>query len=163
MKKRVLGIDPGLHGAWAVVEYDGPFTTLSCVYDTPTYQRATGKARYAIMEPALATMLKTLLPLDQAHIEEPGSMPGQGVASMLAFGQAIGIARGMVTALGVPLSGHRPAQWKRVMKVPKANKDVARAMVCDLFPAHADTFRLKKHVDRAEAVLIALAGERINR
>jgi crossover junction endodeoxyribonuclease RuvC len=92
-----------------------------------------------------------------AYVEQVGAMPGQGVSSMFAFGEAFGLAKGVLAGLGIPLQVVTPARWKRDMRL-NTGKDSARAMAAARWPQHAGEFRRVKDDGRAEAALIALWG-----
>lgn len=149
---KVLGIDPGAKGGVAVVA-DGRVIVAA---DMPTVTDK-GKAR---VDPAgLASLLRSFGPVDEAIIERVGAMPGQGVSSMFTFGKAAGIAIGVVSALGIPVTEIVPAKWKADLRVP-ANKDGARSRASQLLPSGASYWPLVKHDGRAEAALLALWGQK---
>lgn len=62
-------------------------------------------------------------------------MPGQGTASMFSFGHAAGVAEGVVTALGLPLTLVTPQAWKRAAGLIGSDKAAALAVASRLFPA----------------------------
>ena len=149
---RILGIDPGLSGALALLSGDGIE-----VFDVPTLKaRARGRE---VNWPEVARWVDAAGHIDHAVIEEVGSRPGQGVSSMFKFGYVAGGLRGIVSAHFIPVTLVTPQQWKREMAVPK-EKDGARARASELLPSHCHLFvRVKDH-GRAEAALIALWGRR---
>lgn len=157
-----IGIDPGASGAVAFLR-DGE---LSAAFDMPTVPRRTGGEQ---VEPALlAQLIRAARGLDPgAHVvavvEQVGAMPGQGVSSMFRFGDAFGVVRGVLGALGIPLVLAPPAQWKKALQLAGAEKDLARTRAIETWPVHAELFRRKKDVGRADAALIALWGWRTGR
>jgi hypothetical protein len=77
---------------------------------------------------------------------------GQSVARMmLSMGVALGVAQGM----GRPTVQMTPQTWKGVLGLNK-DKERSRKRAIELWPEHADRFKFKLNVDRAEAALIAL-------
>lgn len=78
---------------------------------------------------------------------------------MFAFGKAYGTLRGVVAALGIPMTVVSPVTWKRALGVPAA-KDGARARASQLLPDAAAHWQRVKDHGRAEAALIALYGLR---
>lgn len=82
-------------------------------------------------------------------------MPGDGKVQAFAFGRSVGVVRGVLEALGVPVDEVAPNVWKPAMRVP-AEKDKARARASYLLPSAAKFWPLKKHDGRAEAALIGL-------
>lgn len=147
----ILGIDPGLSGAYAIV--DGG--KLVHVADLPTMGEG---ARRMIDSGALADALKPMT-FDLAVIEQVGAMPGQGVSSMFRFGHAVGQAVGVVHTLGIPLKWASPGTWKRAMGLG-SDKERARALAIETFPSLRARFARKADHGRAEAALIALWGAR---
>jgi crossover junction endodeoxyribonuclease RuvC len=152
---RILGIDPGLSGAFAML--DTKDRTFLYVSDVPvvTITTTTKKTRNEINLAALAADIGALAP-DHVVIERVGAMPGQGVTSMFRFGYAAGAIAGIVSALNFPLSFVEPNQWKRRLAVPKSPDDASRLIVTRLFPQHHHLFRRKLDHNRADAVLIAV-------
>jgi crossover junction endodeoxyribonuclease RuvC len=55
-----------------------------------------------------------------------------------------------------------PPTWKRIADIPAGveNKDLARTRAIARWPGHAELFKRKMDVDRAEAALIGIAGMR---
>ena len=152
----LCGIDPGLSGAIAI--YDTSTEEL-VTHEMPVHVLARGgKTKREIDRHTLADILRADR-LGHAFIESVSSMPGQGVASMFAFGRAFGIVLGIVAAVGIPETLVASHTWKKRLGVPAA-KHGARARASQLFPAAADQWRLVKHDGRAEAALIALWGYR---
>jgi len=143
----MIGIDPGLTGAAAVLEPDGQLRTY---LDLPV-----------IRDHALAwidgdRLLSTLLEAkgsDTARviIERAASRPRQGVRSAFSFGLAFGSILATVQALRLPIELVTPAQWKRVLGLP-ADKRAALDRARLLFPS-ADLSHARHH-GRAEALLI---------
>jgi len=142
---RILGIDPGINGAFASIYKDN--ITL---HDLPT----AGEGKHRIIATAvLAHQLKELAPTF-AVMERVHAMPRQGVSSSFRFGQAFGAIEGVLGALGVSLSYVTPATWKRALGL-SSDKDEARLRAIQLYPAAAENLQRRKDIDRAEALLIA--------
>ncbi len=148
----ILGIDPGLTGALALLSDDG----LS-VFDIPTLKVRTRGREVVWSE--VARWVDAAGHIDHAVIEAVAAMPGQGVSSMFKFGYIAGGLRGIVAAHFIPSTSVAPKRWKRDMAVPK-EKDGARARASELFPSHCDLFLRVKDHGRAESALIALWGRR---
>ncbi len=155
MSKFVLGCDPGAKGAIAVLDADTG--RLERVFDMPTVEiMVGGKAKTRISPEILAEELRAYAG-STAYVEKVGAMPGQGVTSMFAFGEAYGLLRGVLSGLGIAYTLMPPAVWKKAMKVPEG-KDGSRAMAAQMFPYAAGEFKRVKDDGRAEASLIARAG-----
>ena len=153
----VIGVDPGLHGA---VAFFWPASSKLIVYDIPLHSLVrNGKTKNEIDRAELAAIVESaaICGKAQAFVEQVGSMPGQGVSSVFAFGKAYGIILGILAS--VPSTDVLPQRWKKALGVPAA-KDGARARASQLLPAYAAEWKLVKHDGRAEAALIALYGAR---
>ncbi len=155
---RVLGIDPGLSGALAVMDtHNRPRLVVT---DIPVYHSAHGKGKRAHINVwIMREWLRSEFPIDLAIVEQVGAMPGQGVTSMFRFGQATGICYGLLIGMGVKTFRVTPRVWKKAMGVGR-EKDQARQIVTEMYPSNAGEFKRKKDVDRAEATLIAVYGSR---
>lgn len=151
----ILGIDPGIEGAWAVLDSFGQLVSSG---DLPVVGE--GKKRM-VSAPLLAGVLD-VHPISEAFVERVGAMPGQGVSSMFRFGQAIGTINGVLGARHVPVSYVPAAVWKRHFKLP-GEKEPSRLLAIETWPDKALIhFNRKKDHGRAEAALIALWGARSN-
>ena len=146
------GIDPGVHGAIAVVNDQGG---LVMVYDMPIIQLVVGKSTKARISPELlAALLRDHLGAT-AVVEQVSAMPGQGVSSMFSFGESFGVIKGCMAGVGIQYQTITPAKWKKDMGI-NASKDGARAMAIQTWPSWAKTFARVKDDGRAEAALLAL-------
>ena len=155
MSALVIGIDPGLGGALALLTLDG---VLLDIDDMPVL--ADGAAgRRAINAPLLAARVRAW-GAGQAFCELVGPRPGEGAVGAFGFGRSRGIIEGTLGALSIPVDMVAPAWWKRRIGIPPGadKKDVARSEAIRRWPAMADQFARKKDDGRAEAALIAIAG-----
>jgi hypothetical protein len=147
----LVGIDPGLTGAVAVLAPDG---TLEALYDVPTLSLKTTRGRK--QEYDIPGMVQLLRPYvgSQVHIivETAQAMPGQGVRSTFGTGVGYGVWLGILAALALPYTSVRPGTWKKALTLGK-DKEQARARAIQLFP-QADLRRKRDH-GRAEALLLA--------
>lgn len=150
MPGRIIGIDPGLGGAVAILG-----SREAIVFDTPTI--TVGKKReYNV--PEMADILRCWRP-DHVYIEKVHSMPKQGVASSFNFGKGFGLWLGIVAALGVPYTLVTPQRWKgKMLDGQRRGKGDARLRATQLFPELADSLTRVKDDGRAEALLIAAYG-----
>jgi len=150
----VLGIDPGAHGAVACLDEAGQ---LLEIVDMPATPEANGR-------PATnAVLLAGILARSHARIvycEFVGARPTDARTAAFSFGRARGVIEGVCGALDLRLVFLTPPTWKRLANIPPGaeNKDLARTRAIARWPAHAEFFRRKADVDRAEACLIASAG-----
>jgi len=145
----IIGIDPGLSGAIAVLT-DGQFTA---VHDIPVVTKASGRKEVnpADLYKIIASGMDAR-DVCEAVIEKVAASPQMGVSSAFSFGHSFGCCTSCVSAhsIGYVLVG--PAVWKRYFKLDK-EKELSRALAIKLFPTAP--LNLKKHSDRAEALLIA--------
>tara|TARA_R100001129_G_scaffold173313_1_gene144685 strand:+ start:2919 stop:3368 length:450 start_codon:yes stop_codon:yes gene_type:complete len=142
---KVLGVDPGLTGAIALVG-DG----YLAVRDIPT---AGEKRRRVLMAAELAGIIKAWDP-DTAVIEKVHAMPKQGVSSSFRFGQALGVVEGALGALLIPTEYVTPQSWKKHYRLT-AHKEDARLRAAQKWPHISEQLSRKRDADRAEALLIA--------
>ncbi|HEY0834654.1 MAG TPA: hypothetical protein VGE72_12165 [Azospirillum sp.] len=156
----ILGVDPGLSGALALVSDAG----LECVEDVPTLElRRGGKTK---REPDLVRLGAMVggwaaLGIDAAYVEQVNAMPGQGVSSMFAFGKVYGGILGVLAAHCIPTHLVVPGTWKKAVGIKQgAGKDASRAKALQLWPAHGALFARVRDDGRAEASLIGLYGVR---
>ena len=147
-----IGIDPGITGAIAVLDIED----LVAVYDMPILTSVGGKNEINI--PELAAILRCHHYGFKAKVilERVSAMRGQGVTSMFNFGMGYGAVRGIVQTLGIEIELVTPQTWKKAAKIVGTPKDYARTRALELYPDAE--LSLKKHVGRADAILIARYG-----
>lgn len=144
-----IGIDPGLNGAVGFL-LDGNY---KAVFDIPTVIK--GTSRRELDPSGLIKIIRSQLDAMEDYeviLEKVGAMPGQGVSSMFSFGDSYGCCRTVVASLNLRTTLISPAAWKRHFKLDK-DKESSRALAIRLFPEAP--LNLKKHADRAEALLMA--------
>lgn len=152
---RIVGIDPGLDGAIALIDTD---IMKLHVEDMPTYEIKVGRSmKRRISAHGFAMLLAGLYQIDHVFIERVGAMPGQGVTSMFSFGYSAGLTEGIVAARGCAYSYLTPQEWQKLARV-SGGKDGSREKASRLFPCDADLFMRKKDNGRSDAVCIAYAG-----
>ncbi len=155
----ILGVDPGLSGAMFVLAFADGHVGYSSVFDMPTVSISRGGKIKRDIDIHQLSRVVLGWGVGHAFVEQVGSMPGQGVSSMFAFGKGYGIILGVLTAHGIPYTPVPPQRWKKALGVP-ASKDGARLRASQLLPDCSVQWPLKKHEARAEAALIAFYGIR---
>lgn len=147
-----IGIDPGLTGALALMLGD----ELMEVQDMPTMIRSQKHLQVNAAE--LAKILNSWRQVENvvACLELVQAMPGQGVTSMFGFGVSFGIVQGVLGALQIPIMLVTPQSWKKRAGLIGKDKDAARTLAQQLYPA-APLGR-KLDIGRADAILIARFG-----
>lgn len=151
----ILGVDPGLKGALAFIDYlSGELVQWD---DMPSWNVG-GKP--TVDEYSLARLLDHMGPrVVEAWIEVPTPRPGQGVTGPATSMRNYGLLRGLIIAQFIPLHEAPPATWKKAMGV-LADKDDARAAASKFWPGWSRDWSGKSQDGRAEAALIAAYGRR---
>lgn len=152
----ILGIDPGVSGALALV-CDGDVH----VHDMPV---AEVRGKRHIDGPRLAKLIATGFQVqpDMVVLEHVQGVQGSGATSAFSFGRGFGIVEGVVTAIGFPLTLVRPQTWTKALGVSR-DKGQHRLTASRLWPRHAELFARVKDDGRADAALLAHWYERCGR
>lgn len=151
----ILGLDPGLDGALALVDLLSG--DLVEVWDVPTLQL---KNKRELDAYRLANLIdEQASRIEEAWIERVWPFPGEANTLSFQFGMVAGLIRGVVCANFIPLHDVPPASWKRAMGVT-GDKDESRQAASIRWPRGAERWPAKKHHGRAEAALIAAYGRR---
>lgn len=147
----LMGIDPGLTGAIAVIAQNR-IELHDCPVVTVGEKRMYNPAAMAMLLRSYQELHPQLL----VGLEKVHSMPGQGVVSSFGFGEGFGIWEGILASLCIPHQLITPQSWKQSMMAgqPKS-KETSRLVVQRLFPEMGDRLQLKKDHGRADALLIA--------
>jgi crossover junction endodeoxyribonuclease RuvC len=153
---RIIGIDPGLSGALALLEVANGDTTLVDIIDTPT---AGSGAKQAVDVIALQEWLQRHGPR-HAYLERAQAMPKQGASSGFKYGRVVGALEAVLAVSAIAITMVEPSKWKRHFHLQGADKEGARGLVIRQFPGQHHFFARKKDHGRAEAVLIGLYGVR---
>ena len=151
---RVIGIDPGLSGALALLEVTGNDTTLVDVIDVPI----TGSgAKQSVDVILLQEWLQQHGPR-HAFLERAQAMPRQGASSGFKYGRVVGAIEATLMLCAVPLVIVEPSRWKRHFHLHGADKEGARQLTIRMAPREHRFFARKRDHNRSEAVLIGLYG-----
>ena len=144
--KYVIGIDPGVSGAVAILSLDKEKVMY---YPFSKYT-----------EHELCCIMKTA---DNAgaymcHLEKVHSMPKQGVSSVFTFGKNFGWYIGMLDALQISYDFITPQRWQQSMSCRSGgDKNVTKRRAQQLFPkikvthAIADALLIAENLRRNEA------------
>ncbi len=150
---KIIGIDPGLNGAIAVLENN----KVKEIFDVPVMPEGK-KNKRQLNSAQLVKMLKDISYNKEETVvvvENVSAMPGQGVTSMFNFGQTFGAIKGICAALGLPIFFVRPAKWKKHFDLINSSKDASRTKVIEMYPSVSEKLSRKKDVNKADAILIA--------
>ena len=150
---RIIGIDPGLNGAIAILDD----IKIKDIFDTPVMTEGK-KNKRQLNSAQLVKLLKDNI-FDSENtimvVEQVNAMPGQGVTSMFNFGQTFGAIKGICAALGLPIFFVRPAKWKKHFELINSSKDASRTKAIEMYPNMSDRLSKKKDVNKSDAILIA--------
>ena len=150
---KVIGIDPGLSGAIAVLEDK----KVLGIFDMPVM--AEGKKNKRQLNSAqLVNVIKSNINQDEeisVVVEQVNAMPGQGVTSMFNFGQTFGAIKGICAALKLPIFFVRPSKWKKHFELINSSKDSSRTKAIEMYPILSNQLAKKKDVNKSDAILIA--------
>jgi crossover junction endodeoxyribonuclease RuvC len=153
--KIMLGVDPGIRGALALVEIDGDAGSRAVTaIDVPTI--GTG-AKERVNVHAIQEWILEHGP-QHAFIERGQAMPRQGASSGFKFGRSVGALEPTIALCAVPLEIIEPSMWKRALRLRGKDKKGSRQKALELFPHAQHLLARKKDHQRAEAMLIALYG-----
>lgn len=151
----VIGIDPGLHGAIAVLNDLGQIISLQ---DTPTIlTKRGGKNKNVYLPTQMATILEAIQATGRVvvvGIERAQAMPGQGVTSMFSIGYGYGIWLGILAALRLPVEIVESKAWKKAAQIPSGSDKAASVVrALQLWPSCTQLAR-KRDDGRADALLV---------
>lgn len=146
----IIGIDPGLSGAWAVILEDGSYIGSECFSRIGDTIDTTAMNNDVDLE-----YDRTRIVLERVH-----AMPKNGSLSAFKLGTTYGQIIGYAQSIGLELTTILPSEWKkRVLSgLPwKRNKDAALEYVINRYPNFERGTNKAKALARAEAVCIALS------
>ena len=137
---RVIGIDPGLSGAIAILENN----KVLGIFDMPVMAEGK-KNKRQLNSSQLANIIKENTKNVEETVvivEQVNAMPGQGVTSMFNFGQTFGAIKGVCATLELPIFFVRPSKWKKHFELINSSKDASRTKVIEMYPT------LSKHLSK---------------
>jgi len=151
MQKIIVGIDVGLTGAIAAIGESGEF--VGC-WDMPLESYGQ-KGKKRINAKLLHGILLGLSVYDvvACRVELVAARPNQGVTGMFSFGDSFGCVRMASAICGYPVEYITPRNWKTAFSMLGTDKDFALIKAREVFPNAP--LNLKKHIGRADALLIA--------
>ena len=117
---KIIGIDPGLSGAIAVLENNKVLN----IFDIPVMSEGK-KNKRQLNSALLVNLLKDNVRDGEdvaIIVEQVNAMPGQGVTSMFNFGQTFGAIKGICAALEFPIYFVRPSKMEKTLRINKLFK-----------------------------------------
>ena len=149
----ILGIDPGLAGAVALLRCEG--LKIEALYDMPIIDGRVDAARLALIV-GMCQLQGTIV----AAVELVSSMPRQ--AGAFNFGVSAGVVHGVLGALQIPFTLVSPNVWKGATGLHRLTNEAqaqtktrARELASRLWPESAALFARAKDDGRAESALLA--------
>ena len=150
---KIVGIDPGLSGAIAILE-DNKVLSL---FDMPVMSEGKKNKKQLNSAQLVNILRENILNSEDIAVvvEQVNAMPGQGVTSMFNFGQTFGAIKGVSAALNLPIFFVRPSKWNKHFELINSSKDSSRTKVIEMYPSLSSQLSKKKDVNKSDAVLIA--------
>lgn len=158
----VVGIDPGLKGGIAVIDFN---SDIAAVWPMPLTTNNRDKPIIDVnrLQEHIAYFSDwSHTSCQHVYIEEVSSMSGQGVTSVFTFGKGYGMLLGAFQVLNYDIRLVRPQEWKKKI-LPNTDKDKQSAInhCKTVFPdiSLLPTSRSRKDSDGlADALCIAMYG-----
>ena len=150
---KIIGIDPGLSGAIAVLED----TKVLGIHEMPVMAEGKKNKRQLNSAQLVNIIKNNIIESEEIAVvvEQVNAMPGQGVTSMFNFGQTFGAIKGVCAALELPIFFVRPSKWKKYFDLINSSKDSSRTKVIEMYPSLSSQLTKKKDVNKSDAILIA--------
>ena len=149
----ILGIDPGLGGALALLNVST--RAIESLHDMPVIQGRVDPARLALIV-GMCQLRGTIV----AVVELVSSMPRQ--SGSFNFGVSAGVVHGVLGALQIPFTLVSPNVWKGATGLHRLTNEAqaqtktrARELASRLWPESAALFARAKDDGRAESALLA--------
>ncbi|XXG52849.1 hypothetical protein AAC387_Pa03g1055 [Persea americana] len=163
----VLGIDPDISGALAVLKGDGVGFSAQ-VFDTPHLRVLVGKrVRKRLDARSIVQLLRSFAVPEGtiAYIEQSRPFPKDGKQGWWSGGFSYGLWIGILVASGFSVVPVSSLLWKNQFELcgSSSNKDDSRRAASALFPSLSSLLKRKKDHGRAEALLIAAYGKGFKR
>ena len=150
---KIVGIDPGLSGAIAILENNKVLN----IFEIPVMSEGK-KNKRQLNSALLVNLLKANINKEEevaVVVEQVNAMPGQGVTSMFNFGQTFGAIKGICAALNLHIFFVRPSKWKKHFELINSSKDSSRTKAIEMYPKLSNQLSKKKDVNKSDAILIA--------
>ena len=150
---KIIGVDPGLSGAVAILK-DKKILNL---FDMPVMSEGKKNKRQLNSALLVSLLKENIKDSDEVSVvvEQVNAMPGQGVTSMFNFGQTFGAIKGICAALNLPIFFVRPSKWKKHFELLNSSKDSSRTKAIEMYPNLSNQLAKKKDVNKSDAILIA--------
>lgn len=164
-RRLFIGIDSGASGAVGLVSGD-----VHCCFDIPAMKVKRGKKNKTVFILTeivrLFSMLDEKFKPENVHVcleEAQVGIPGKGNSAYNGFRVGCNYAMWplFILSRGYSLEEIRPNIWKKAMGLQGKDKETSRYKAMRMFPKAE--LHLKRHHDRAEALLLAQYLRRVQR
>jgi crossover junction endodeoxyribonuclease RuvC len=157
MMKTIIGIDPGVSGALAVITPEGNLG----IYDLPTAPTENFNGIDPVeLKRLLAMRIAPVFRNTVAYCEKSILPPKNGALATRSVYDCRGVIRAVLALSGIPLIYVSPKEWKKFHGLPeKSDKERSRGFCKQIRPDLSEQLARKMDHNRAEAVLIALYGQ----
>ncbi|XP_021734256.1 uncharacterized protein LOC110700993 [Chenopodium quinoa] len=160
----IIGIDPDVSGALALLKYDNSVCISAQVFDAPFVQISVGKTRRKRLD--AKSIVQLLQSFDApkgttAYLEQSIPFPRDGKLGWWSGGFGYGLWIGVLVASGFSVVPVPSSSWKREFELARStsSKDDSRELAARMFPDLTSMLKRKKDHGRAEALLIAAYGK----
>ncbi len=150
---KIIGIDPGLSGALAILENN----KVLKIFEMPVMTEGKKNKKQLNSAQLVKILQNSIVKNEEVSVvvEQVNAMPGQGVTSMFNFGQTFGAIKGICAALELPIFFVRPSKWKKHFELINSSKDASRTKAIEMYPSLSSELCRKKDVNKSDAILIA--------
>ncbi|XP_014500277.1 Holliday junction resolvase MOC1, chloroplastic [Vigna radiata var. radiata] len=163
--KWVLGIDPDVSGAVALLKTNGSVSSAQ-VFDSPHVKILVGQKNRTRRRLDAKSVVQLLRSFDApigttAYIEQSLPFPQDGKQGWWSGGFGYGLWIGVLVASGFSVIPVPSFTWKAKFELSGSmtSKDDSRRLASTLFPSLTSMLSRKKDHGRAEALLIAAYGQ----
>ncbi|KAM7523007.1 hypothetical protein LguiA_012909 [Lonicera macranthoides] len=160
----VIGIDPDVSGALALLKTDNSGSSSAQVFDSPHLKVLVGKRiRQRLDTKSIIELIQSFgAPSGTtAYLEQSLPYPQDGKQGWWSGGFSYGLWIGVLVASGFTVVPVPSLLWKNEFKLSGngSSKDDSRELASTLFPSLCYLLKRKKDHGRAEALLIAAYGK----
>jgi crossover junction endodeoxyribonuclease RuvC len=147
----IIAIDPGLSGAFAILDKD-----TQVILHTQHMPTIRVGDRTELDESAIVRFFKLYKP-EHAFIESVHAIPIWGSTASFQLGMTYGFIRAILACLEIPYTKIKPQAWKKaLMEGMSKDKGASIVRVKQLYPSIV--LNLKKDHNIADAILIGRYG-----
>jgi len=159
--KKIISIDPGLHGAISILDLE---KNILSIYKMPIHpeqlkeKTKSGKQKirnkYTVSE--VANIFKPHIFNSIVLIEKVATRPTDSPIAAFTFGYGVGMLHGILETLGIPYEQILPQVWQHHFRLLGEDKNASRQKASDILPLCTDYWKLKKDDGLAESLLIGV-------